>query len=139
MREAVDTNILLYAHDDTAGDKHWAAESLLERLVASGELVLSAQVLNEFYANATRPNKPPGLSHEIAREVLVDLAAACEVVALDAGVTLRALEVMSRASLSFWDALIWAAAAESGVSVVYSEDFQHGQVIDGVRFCNPFV
>jgi predicted nucleic acid-binding protein len=46
---------------------------------------------------------------------------------------------MTRHGLSFWDALIWAAAHENGVPIIYSEDFQHGRELEGVRFINPFV
>ena len=53
--------------------------------------------------------------------------------------TLRALEAVSPHGFSFWDALIWAAAKENGISVVYTEDFQHGREIEGVRIINPFL
>jgi len=60
------------------------------------------------------------------------------VVPLTQVLTFRALEATPRFALSFWDALIWAAAAEAGVPVLYTEDLQHGQEIDGVRIVNPF-
>jgi predicted nucleic acid-binding protein len=53
--------------------------------------------------------------------------------------TLRALEAIPRHGLSFWDALNWAAAKENGIPEVYTEDFQHGREIEGVRIVNPFV
>ncbi len=46
---------------------------------------------------------------------------------------------MPRHGLSFWDALIWAAAAESGIPVIYTEDFQDGRNVEGVLFVNPFL
>jgi predicted nucleic acid-binding protein len=62
-----------------------------------------------------------------------------EVVPLNVAVTLRALDGMPRHGFSFWDALIWAAARENGVSLIYTEDFQHGRDIEGVGVINPFV
>ncbi|MGC8640578.1 MAG: PIN domain-containing protein [Isosphaeraceae bacterium] len=135
----VGTNILIYAADPAAGDKRDVALGLIEQLTLRGELVVSAQVLNEFYHAATRTNKPPALSHEEASQTIQDLANAALVLPLTVSVTLRALDAITRTSLSFWDALIWAAARENSVPLVYTEDFQHGRDIDGVRFVNPFV
>jgi predicted nucleic acid-binding protein len=58
---------------------------------------------------------------------------------LTTAITLRALDAVPRHGLSFWDALIWAAAQENGVPILYTEDFQHGRDVDGVRIVNPFV
>ena len=61
-----------------------------------------------------------------------------EVVLVTPTITLRALDAIPRHGFSFWDSLIWAAAKENGVEVVYTEDFQHGRDIEGVRIINPF-
>ena len=53
-------------------------------------------------------------------------------------VTLRALDGIPRYGLSFWDSLIWATARENQVFTIFSEDFQDGREIEGVRFVNPF-
>ncbi len=134
----VDTNILIYAADPAAGDQRDVAFGLIEQLTRHGELVVSVQVLNEFYHASTRTNKPPALTHEEASQTIQDLANAALVLPLTASVTPRALDAITRSSLSFWDALIWAAARENSVPLVYTEDFQHGQEIEGVRFVNPF-
>jgi predicted nucleic acid-binding protein len=60
-------------------------------------------------------------------------------VPITAPVTFRALDAMPRHGLSFWDALIWAAAADNGIPVIYTEDFQDGRNIEGVQFINPFL
>ena len=52
--------------------------------------------------------------------------------------TLAALELVDHHMLSFWDAAIWASARKADLSVVISEDFQHGRVLDGVTFVDPF-
>lgn len=77
-------------------------------------------------------------SHDRVHEILSHLVVSCSVLPLNPAVTFRALDAMQQNSLTFWDALTWAVAAENGVSVIYTEDFQHGRVIDGVRFCDPF-
>ncbi|HEX8201233.1 MAG TPA: PIN domain-containing protein [Isosphaeraceae bacterium] len=134
----VDTNVLIYASDPVAGDKRTRAADLIRTLSEDGELAVSVQVLNEFYNVSTRPNKPPALTHEDAKQIVQDLAEVSDVLPLTSAVTFRALDAIPRHGLSFWDALIWAAARENGVAVIYTEDFQHGRDVDGVRFLNPF-
>lgn len=134
----VDTNVLIYAFDRSELTKHPLADALVEGLLVSGRLVLSAQVLNEFYWASTRPSRKHPLSHEFATKVVHSFAQHATIVGLDASMTIIALDAVERHKLSFWDALIWAAAKASGSEVVYSEDFQSGREVDGVRFENPF-
>jgi predicted nucleic acid-binding protein len=134
----VDTNILIYAADKKAGDKNVWAKELVDDLVRRDRLVVSVQVLNEFYHASTRPNKPPSLSHDEARKIIQDLVDFAKVLSLGGATTLRALEAIPKYGLSFWDALIWAAAKENGIPTVYTEDFQHGRDIEGVVTVNPF-
>jgi predicted nucleic acid-binding protein len=134
----VDTNILIYAADILAGDKNLRALELVDDLTAQNRMVVSAQVLNEFYHAATRPNKPPSLSYDDAYRMIRDLADAVPVLPLTGSITLRALAAIPRHGFSFWDALIWAAAKENGIPLVYTEDFQHGRDVEGVRIVNPF-
>ena len=133
-----DTNVLVYAHDVDAGDRHTRAVDLIDELQRTAQVVVSTQVLNEVYWVITRPRRTTPLSHAEAVESIRQMFAAWEVIPLSAAVTLRALEAMPIHTLSFWDALIWSAAVEGVVSVVYTEDFQDGREIDGVRFVNPF-
>jgi predicted nucleic acid-binding protein len=133
-RSLVDTNILLYANDRNETIKRIRAIELIDQLSAAGELVMSAQCLNEFSAVALRRGVP--ISEVRTRvETLHDLG---EVLPLTDEITLAALEVVERHMLSFWDALIWAVAKKADLAVVISEDFQHGRVLDGVTFVDPF-
>jgi predicted nucleic acid-binding protein len=134
----VDTNIVVYAYDLDDPSKHTIARELLERLSDERRLIFSTQVLNEFCSVMMRPSRKNLLApHEL--EVLVRrLAATGQVVPSTAAATFRALSAMPRHSLSFWDALVWAAAAENGAELLYTEDFQNGREIEGVRFINPF-
>lgn len=135
----LDTNVLVYAHDRAEPAKRAVALQLVELLTRQSRLVLSAQVLNEFYAAVTRPTRPARLDHATAAALVRDLSLVAPVLPLTASVTLRALDAMPTHGLSFWDALVWAAARENAVPVICTEDFQHGRDIDGVRFVNPFV
>ncbi len=135
----IDTNILIYAYDPGAGEKHEIALRTVQEIAAQGKMVLSAQVINEFYWVSTRPGRGPGLKHEEASGILDDICASGVVFPLTQTATFRALKAMENNSMAFWDALVWAVAAENGVSTICTEDFQNGCVVDGVRFYNPFV
>ena len=106
----VDTNLFVYAADPKAGDKNAQAFGIIQDLMARNQLVVSAQILNEFYHASTRPNKPPSLSHDDANQTIRDLANFVPVFPLTSSITLRALDAISVHVLSYWDALVWAAA-----------------------------
>ncbi len=135
-RERIDTNVLVYAVDRSSGLKHRIASDLLDDLVARDVLTVSAQVLNEFYSVVTR--KKGLMLHEDAVRYIRATAAASVVLPLTLSGTLLALEAVARHGFSFWDALIWSAAREGGISTLYTEDFQHGREIEGVRIVAPF-
>ena len=133
----VDTNILLYAHDHQAGEKHVIAAKLLASLWESRRGTLSPQVLQEFLVNAVRKLHPP-IALAQARDIVRAYGAW---VARDTGVDdiLRATELMALTGYSFWDSLILASAEASGAELLYSEDMQHGHKIAGLEICNPFM
>ncbi|HEX5757712.1 MAG TPA: PIN domain-containing protein [Thermoanaerobaculia bacterium] len=133
----VDTNVLVYAFDNTDSVRHAQAEELLSRLMDEDRLRLSVQVLQEFYVTMTRKARPPW-APDRALAKLEDFAA-WSVVANDLSL-LREAVLLSRDSvLSFWDALVVAAAARSGAATLYSEDLNDGQVLRGVHITNPFI
>jgi len=131
----VDTNILVYAHDRTAGVKHERARSLIERLWNSGGGVLSTQVLQELCVNLRRKTAHP-LSMEQTRRLLQDYLS-WDIVINTAESVLEALVIEQRYDISFWDALIIQAAGTSGATVVYSEDLADGQAYGPLRVVNP--
>ena len=135
-RVFLDTNILLYAYDVDAGNKHRVARDLVRGLWNENTGVLSTQVLQEFYVNVTAKIPTP-LSPARARSVLRNYLA-WHVETNSAESVLMASEVQEQNRLSFWDALIIVAASNAGASVLYSEDLNHDQMIEGVRVCNPF-
>lgn len=136
-RVFVDTNILIYAHDHEAGRKHKVAARIVGDLWENENGSLSTQVLQEFYVNVTRKIPKP-LTRSKARGV-IETYFTWPLAVADPGAILRASEIEERYRLSFWDSLIVAAAVELGADRLLSEDFQHGQKIEGIRVVNPFL
>ncbi|HUF17464.1 MAG TPA: PIN domain-containing protein [Thermoanaerobaculia bacterium] len=134
MRRFLDTNVLLYADDLDAGDKQHRARAILRDTLSSGEGVVSTQVLQEFFVISTRKL---GVEAATARRK-VELLGKMDLVRIDLGLILSAIDLHRLHSFSFWDALIVRSAVLAGCSILLSEDLQHGQMIDGVRIENPF-
>jgi predicted nucleic acid-binding protein len=135
-RAFVDTNVLVYAHDPGAGEKHVAARRLMERLWESRSGVLSTQVLQEFYVNVRRKAARP-MSPQESKRALADYLR-WDVVVNTGKSVLEAVELEERYGLSFWDSLILQAAIASGVETIYSEDLGDGRRYGSVRVENPF-
>lgn len=132
----VDTNVLIYAYDSQAGAKQQRAQQRLSALWESNTGVLSVQVLQEFFNNATRKLRDPlGLAK--AREI-IRLYREWVLVPATPEQVLAATELMESYRLSFWDSMIVAAAEAADATVLLSEDMSHGQVIAGIRIENPF-
>ena len=135
-RQFVDTNVLVYAHDATAGDKHLRARQLMADLWAEGNGCLSVQVLQEFYVTVTRKVRQP-LALEVARQQVEDLGQwlAHSPTVKD---VVEAIHLQQRAKISFWDAMLLISAQKLNCGVLWSEDLNPGQIIGGVTIQNPF-
>ena len=131
----VDTNILVYAHDRSAGSKHSRAKAAIESLWSSGVGVLSVQVLQELCVVLGRKIHP-SLNPTQLRNLVTDYSR-WDVVPNTPQSVLEALEIMERHQLSFWDAMILQAAEASGATVLFSEDFSSGQTYGTIRIENP--
>ena len=131
----VDTNILVYAHDRSAGPKHRKAERLVATLWDNRSAAISTQVLQELYVNVRRKAGQP-LSVEEARALTADYLR-WDVVVNTGESILDAMEIERRYGISFWDALIVQAASAAGAEVLYSEDLNDGQSYGSVRAENP--
>jgi predicted nucleic acid-binding protein len=134
-RYFVDTNILIYAHDAAAGEKHQQARALLEELWTARSGVISTQVLQELVVNLRRKVRKP-LDAAAIRDIVSDYLT-WQVVVNGGGSILEALELETKYQLSFWDALIVQAANASGAAILYSEDLSDGQSYGAVRVVNP--
>lgn len=131
-----DTNILIYMHDDRAAHKRDVALKLFRRHLYAETLVLSTQVLQEFYVTASRriENLKSGQAAAITAQY-----ARLNILTISPAHVLQAIDVQSRHQLSFWDSLILASAKAAGARLLLSADLAHGRVYDGVRVENPFV
>jgi predicted nucleic acid-binding protein len=131
----VDSNVFLYALDEADPNKQQAARSWRAELWRSRRGRVSFQVLGEFYVNAVR--KRPAARDEARAEVR-DLLAWNPVIA-DAALLEQGWKFLDRYQLSYWDALIAAAAKASSCRYLLTEDFQTGQKLDGIEIVNPFL
>jgi predicted nucleic acid-binding protein len=135
-RAFVDANVLVYAFDSSAGRKKTIAERRLAELWSAGTGCLSVQVLQEFFVTVTRKVAHP-LSIGEAADRIREFST-WTVFAPNAGDVLEAIALHTESGLSFWDAMVVHAAAESGCEVLWTEDLNDGQVVRGVRIRNPF-
>jgi predicted nucleic acid-binding protein len=136
MRRFFDTNVLVYLFDASAPRKKARAQELLKQAVGEGLALLSTQVLQEFFVAVTRKLLAP-LTHEQAERAVRDLAK-LPTAQIDTAMILKAIETMRRYRLSFWDSLIIQSALHGGATILYTEDLQHGQVIETLAVENPF-
>jgi predicted nucleic acid-binding protein len=132
----VDTNILMYAHDASAGAKHDRAKAVLEELWRDRTGVVSTQVLQELAVNLRRKAERP-LDAKATREIVADYLT-WQVVVNGGESVLEAIDLEARYQISFWDALVVQAAQASGAEVLYSEDLSAGQRYGSLRVINPF-
>jgi predicted nucleic acid-binding protein len=134
-RTFIDTNVLVYAIDDAEPAKRAIVESVLAS-DQYGELVLSAQVLSEFYVTVTR--KLDGRVPEMEALRGIDRLSLHPIVSIDTPLVRNAVEISRSSQISYWDGLIVAAAARAGCGLLLTEDLNDGQVIGSVRVENPF-
>ncbi|MGH3664836.1 MAG: PIN domain-containing protein [Egibacteraceae bacterium] len=135
--EFVDTNVLLYAYDAAAGERHQRAAQLVGQLGAKRRGALSVQVLQEFYVNATRKIEQP-LDHGTAVGRVRTLSR-WPTHAPKGPDVIAAAELAARVRLSFWDAMFLRSAAVLGCPTLWSEDLGDGQRVDDVVVRNPFL
>lgn len=133
----VDANILIYAHDKSAGLKNERSLKLIKNLWELGNGCLSIQVLQEFYVSITQKVTIP-LDRETAAKVISSLSA-WKVHTPAVEDILGAIEIQQQYIISFWDAMIIQSAKQQGCPVLWTEDLNSGQVYAGVKAVNPFL
>jgi predicted nucleic acid-binding protein len=134
-RSFLDTNVVVYADDKSTPAKQRRAVAVVEELRRARTGVVSLQVLQEYFASATRKLR---VDPQVARRK-VELLAQFDVAVLGTADILAAVDLHRLHTISFWDALILRAAQQTGCHVLLSEEMQHGREIDGVRIVNPFL
>ena len=130
-----DTNILVYSADAKKPQKQLIAASLLEKASIEKTGLISTQSLQEFYNAATKKLK---LTKQAAKEYVELFSKQFPVKEISIPLILNAVDISIKHKLSFWDSLIISTANETGCVVVYSEDMNNGQIIDGTKILNPF-
>jgi predicted nucleic acid-binding protein len=135
-RQFIDTNVLVYAHDVSAGAKHARAQNLLEELWVSHNGCLSIQVLQEFYVTVTRKVARP-LPIAEAAQIITDLSV-WKIHAPQAEDVLGAIEIQQRYGIAFWDAMVVRSASRLGCQTLWSEDLNSSRAYEGVTVVNPF-
>ena len=132
----LDTNIIVYAHDRSSGDKHADAREIMDYLWENRKGVISVQVLQEFFVCVTKKISKP-LPIKNARDIL-DYLSTWDVVANDKHIILKAIDIQERYQFSFWDSLIIQAAIQGQARILLSEDLPDGQVVKDLKILNPF-
>jgi len=132
----VDTNVFVYAYSDDNILKHKTAKNLLQKDLAEDFIIVSTQILNEFYSVMSKSKSShqeiANYVREIAKQTYVKL------------VTIESIElclkIREKYHFSWWDSLVLVSALENGCRIIYSEDMQHKQVIENtLEIVNPFV
>jgi predicted nucleic acid-binding protein len=131
----LDTNILLYSISSAPDEarKRQVAIDLLDR----EDCALSVQVLQEFYAEATRESRSDRITHQQAAS-LIETWMRFAVQENTVAVTRHALSIRAAHGLSWWDCVIVAAACAQGCREILTEDMAHGRQLEGLRIVDPF-
>lgn len=132
-----DTNVLVYCMDASDPARQARAIERFAQACERDQVVLSAQVLQEFYAITTRKLQPALSAAEALAQV--ERLASFEVVGSTSAGVLEAIRLAERHQLQWWDALILEAALRAGADVLVTEDGQHGQQFGKLRLENPFL
>lgn len=133
-RFSLDTNILIYAVDRDAGERHEQAREIVGQ-AAQRDCVLTLQALSEFFHAATRKKLLDSLH---ASAFVRDWCDVFHVTSADDMALVDAMDAVAEHQLSFWDAMLWATARQSGCSSIVSEDMQGSRRLGGIEFINPF-
>ncbi|EAQ70248.1 PIN domain protein [Synechococcus sp. RS9909] len=136
MRVFIDTNVWAYRLDGREPKKQARMQRWLPEVVGRDDVVISTQVLIELRSVATRKLRPALSAAQI--RALLEAMAGFDVVTTDTAMILDANELAAREQLSWFDALIAEAAIRSHCSVLFSEDFGHERMLDGVKVLNPW-
>ncbi|NJD54957.1 MAG: PIN domain-containing protein [Nitrospirae bacterium] len=133
----VDTHIIVYAYDVSAGKKHDMAVELMEDLWSSGRGVISTQVLQELFVTITKKLGKP-LDIVTAKEIVKDLLK-WKTIIVDGDIILEAIDSQKEYGYSFWDSVIIASALEGGAATLLSEDLSDRRQVKGITIRNPFI
>ncbi|MBF0228780.1 MAG: PIN domain-containing protein [Desulfamplus sp.] len=131
----IDTNILVYAFLENDKAKHNRSKQLFSEIIGK-EVFISIQVISEIYSALSKN----GIVHEAISEYIYELEKDINVCPINFSIITKCLFLKKRYGYSYWDSLILASSLESGCEIIYSEDMQHGQVIEKkIKIINPYL
>jgi len=131
----IDSNIFIYAYTGDDEQKHSIACNLLRNNILNNEIVLSVQILNEFYSVMARYKYP----HDEIKSCLNEIIEQVKVMPLELETVKRCIFIKEKYGYSWWDSLVLASALENDCTVLYSEDLQCNQIIESqLKIVNPF-
>ncbi len=133
-RFTLDTNLLVYALDRQAGERHRLASLIIDRAILV-DCHLTLQSISEFFAASTRKRLLPVAEARAQAEDWLDMF---PTTAASAGAVRAALAMAASGRASYWDALLVITAAEAGCTAILTEDLADGTLLAGVRVINPF-
>ncbi|MFH0919431.1 MAG: PIN domain-containing protein [Fibrobacterota bacterium] len=131
----VDTHVLVYAFDQADSIKMKTARQCLYTLEKNGNGVISTQVLQEFYVALVQKLKVDPLSTKAVLHSFRHF----ETIQITSDLIEEAVDCSVLKKYSFWDSLIVVCAEQARCQTLWTEDFQHGQVVRGVKIVNPFI
>ena len=135
MPHFLDTNVLLYSISQNPAESNKRDQAI--ELLADDSAALSIQVLQEFYVQATRLSRPDPIPHELAVG-LIEAWTRFRIQDMTMVVLNDALRIRKTFGFSFWDSAIVAAAFATGCDRIYTEDLNHGHVVESLTIINPF-
>jgi predicted nucleic acid-binding protein len=135
-RAFIDTNLAVYAYVENDRDKHRASFRLLGEMLVKKDIYISTQVLHEFYVVLTRYKR----THAEITGYIREITRSANVKAVSLATVEKCLQLKEKYGFSYWDSLILASALECGCTLLFTEDLQHNQIIEGsLRIRNPFM
>ena len=133
----VDTNIFVYAYDNANTKKQQQARKLIQQLWQQRAGCASIQVLQEFFVTTTRKLANP-LAPADATQIISDLGL-WRIHQPKVEDVLSAIQIQQRHQLSFWDSMIVRSANQLGCTIIWTEDLNDGQQIEGCEIRSPFI
>jgi predicted nucleic acid-binding protein len=134
QRVFIDTNIIVYAREKDDIKKNAMANNLFKNDLADKFVFISVQVLNELYSTLSRHK----VSHDEIAKLITDLQRDMQVSSITTATINASLKLKEKYHYSWWDSLLLSSALESNCTIIYSEDMQHGQVIENsLKIINP--
>lgn len=130
-----DSNILVYMQDATDKQKQQKARNLLFECTENESAVISTQCLQEFYNVVANKLKQDKIT---TKQIIHSFAQSIPVIQITPRLIENAIDISIKTQFSFWDSLIISAAENANCNILYSEDLNDGQIVNGVRIINPF-